>query len=63
MEGASASGIEDPVEDGREDEEGDKVQNFVVDNAADLDRREASIASYSEEEDEGSYCDVSDDLR
>jgi hypothetical protein len=54
MKGASARGVEDPVEGSREDEEGYKVSYFDVDDAIDLNRGQACVASYCEEEDEGS---------
>lgn len=64
VEGAAAGGVEDPVEGGGEDEEGEGVQGFVVDERVDLERGQTGVARYCEEEEKGTCpstlarCDV-----
>lgn len=43
MEGAAPRGVEDPVEAGGEDEEGEEVEDLVVYEGVDLEGGEASI--------------------
>lgn len=53
VEGSSAGGVKDPVEAGREDEEGYAVQDFVVYYWVYLEAAEASVARYEEDKYEG----------
>lgn len=48
VEGSPAIGIDDPVEDDGEEEECDRMQDFIVDIVAELERRETGIASEQE---------------
>lgn len=52
---APAVGVEDPVEGDREQEEGEQVQDLVVDVEGEVERRQASVACEEEEEEEHSW--------
>lgn len=54
MEGAAAVGVDDPVEDHGEEEEGEGVEDLVVDVGADLERGEAGVACEEEQQEEDS---------
>lgn len=55
VERASPGGVEDPVEAGGEDEEGEGVDDFVVDVGVDLDGGEPGVCCCCDEEEEGSW--------
>lgn len=48
MEGPAAVGVDDPVEDDGEEEEGEGVEDLVVDVGADLEGGEAGVACEEE---------------
>lgn len=58
MQRAPAVGVDDPVEDEGEEEEGYEVQDFVVDVGAELEAGEAGVRG-GEEEAEEDRCEVS----
>lgn len=55
VEVASSSGVEDPVETGREHEEGETVKDFVVDVSFSLEGGESNVACCRNKEQEGCY--------
>jgi len=55
VEGAAPRGVEDPVEGGGQDEEGDAVQDLVVDHGVDLDGGQPGVACDCEQGEEGSW--------
>lgn len=59
MEGPAAVGVDDPVEDDGEEEEGDGVEDFVVDVGSDLEGGQASVACEEEQQEEDSCRVVS----
>lgn len=54
MEGPAAVGVDDPVEDDGEEEEGEGVEDLVVDVGADLEGGEAGVACEEEQQEEDS---------
>lgn len=63
MEGPAAVGVDDPVEDDGEEEEGEGVEDLVVDVSADLKGGEAGVACEEEQQEEDSCLAVSVCLR
>lgn len=59
MEGPAAVGVDDPVEDDGEEEEGDGVEDFVVDVGSDLEGGQAGVACEEEQQEEDSCRVVS----
>lgn len=59
MEGPAAVGVDDPVEDDGEEEEGEGVEDFVVDVGSDLEGSEAGVACEEEQQEEDSCRAVS----
>lgn len=59
MEGPAAVGVDDPVEDDGEEEEGEGVENLVVDVGSDLEGGEAGVACEEEQQEEDSCRAVS----
>lgn len=57
MEGPAAVGVDDPVEDYGEEEEGEGVEDFVVDVGSDLEGGEAGVACEEQQQEEDS-CEV-----
>ena len=55
VETPSPRGVEDPVEASCEDEEGQEMENFVVDPSIDLERGKSGIGCGCDEEEEGAY--------
>lgn len=55
VEGSAAIGVDDPVEDGGEEEEGDKVEDLVVDVLAELDRCQAGVGGDEEQQHKGAW--------
>lgn len=54
MEGPAAVCVDDPVEDDGEEEEGEGVEDLVVDVGADLEGGEAGVACEEEQQEEDS---------
>lgn len=52
MESAAAVGVGDPVKDDGQDEEGEQVEDFVVDQDVDLEACQASIACEEQKQEE-----------
>jgi hypothetical protein len=61
VQGTSARSVEDPVEAGCKDEEGEAVKDFVVDVYIQLEGGKTGVTCCCEEEEESSWYDVSYD--